>query len=59
MKQESRFIPPMQACETLSVCRNTLMKMAKECGAVVRFGGIVRIDMEKLIANLESNHSGE
>lgn len=47
-----------QAIDRYKISRGTLMKYAEECGAIVRFGKSVRIDIEKFDKNLESCERG-
>jgi hypothetical protein len=58
VNEESRFVPIQTACGILNTSRNTMMRLADEAGAVVRFGRSVRIDTKKLIAHVEETCSG-
>ncbi|MCM1026383.1 MAG: DUF6462 family protein [Roseburia sp.] len=40
-----KYATVSEAMERYRMCRNTLMKLAEECGAVRRFGGAVKIDI--------------
>ena len=42
------------ACDDLHVCRNTLMKLAKQANAIRRIGTRVLIDMESIDIYLKS-----
>lgn len=45
---DGRFQTVLTACGDLNVSRNTLMRIAAEANAIVRFGRSVRIDMPVL-----------
>lgn len=51
--ENGRYLPADKACLQINVSRNTLMKIAAECNAVVRFGRSVRIDMVALNEYIE------
>lgn len=44
------------ACAQVNVSRNTLMKIASECNAIVRFGRSVRIDMPVLYKHIDTEY---
>lgn len=52
---KGRFLTPQGACGDINVSRNTLMRIAGEANAIVRFGKSVRIDMPVLYAFIEAN----
>lgn len=54
-----RYQTPSGACAQLNVSRNTLIKIATECNAIVRFGRSVRIDMEALYNGIDEKYKIE
>lgn len=51
-----RFQPVPVACGLINVSRNTLMRIAGEANAIVRFGKSVRIDMPALYKHIEAEY---
>lgn len=54
VNKNARFQPPKYACEDLNICYQTLMRLATEANAVVRFGKSTRIDMPALYSYIEN-----
>ncbi|RHU86927.1 hypothetical protein DXC27_09610 [Ruminococcus sp. OM08-7] len=52
---DGRYQKVPTACGKVNVSRNTLMKIAGEANAVVRFGKSVRIDMPVLYDYINQN----
>ena len=55
---EGRFQPVTTACGAVNVSRNTLMRIAEEANAIVRFGRTVRIDMPALYKYIDLAYKG-
>lgn len=51
-----RFQPVPTARGLINVSRNTLMRIAAEANAIVRFGKSVRIDMPVLYEHIEAKY---
>ena len=49
----SKLATVPQAVDRYKVSRLTLMKYAEKCGAVVRFGKSVRINIDKMDASID------
>ena len=45
---EARFITMEMAKDRYNLCRDNIIKLAQESGALIRYGRAVRIDVEKL-----------
>lgn len=52
-----RYISIKTATQRYALCRNTIVKLAKEAQAIYKIGRAVRIDSEKLDKYLEDNLS--
>lgn len=48
----ARFVTPEMAKGRYNLCRKNIIKLAKESGALVKYGRAVRIDVEKMDAYL-------
>ena len=48
-----------EACDDLKICRNTLMKLAKQAGAIRRIGARVLIEMVAIYEYLEKQGDEE
>ncbi len=53
---DGRFQPVPTACGIINVSRNTLMRIAGEANAIVRFGKSVRVDMPILIQHIDAKY---
>ena len=53
----SRLENPEQACHTLNMSRGIMMKLAREAGAVYKYGRLVRIDTQVVIDHLRKEHT--
>lgn len=51
-----KYQPVPTACGLINVSRKTLMKIAAEAGAIVRFGKSVRIDMPELYKYIDATY---
>lgn len=51
-----RFQPVQGECAQINVSRNTLIRIASECNAIVRFGRSVRIDMPVLYKHIDAEY---
>lgn len=50
----TKLMTEKQAKERYKICRNTLVKIAKDAGAIRHFGRAVRYDVEKLDKAVEN-----
>ena len=50
-----RYLSIKTATQRYDLCRNTLVKLAKEAEALFKIGRAVRVDSEKLDKYLEDN----
>lgn len=55
VNNEARYQTVPNACGMINVSRNTLMNLASEANAIVRFGKSVRIDMPVLYEYIDTN----
>ena len=53
VNNEARYQTVPNACKEVNVSRNTLMRLASEATAIVRFGKSVRIDMPSLFEYID------
>lgn len=58
LNPNGRFVPIPTACGLINASRNTLMRIASEANAIVRFGKSVRIDTEALYAYIDQTCKG-
>lgn len=56
---KGRFLTAQGACGEINVSRNTLMRIASEANAIVRFGKSVRIDMPVLYKHIDAVYKQE
>lgn len=54
VNSEARYQTVPNACKEVNVSRNTLMRLASEATAIVRFGKSVRIDMPALFKYIDA-----
>lgn len=54
-----RYRTVIGACGEINASRNTLMRVATEANAIVRFGRTIRIDMPVLIEYINSAYKTE
>ena len=55
--EEGVFITDMQAQRRYNMCREGVMKLAEEAGAIIRFGRRLRIDTVKCDAYLRKEYA--
>ena len=53
---EGKFVDRQQASQILNLGLVTVRKLAEEAGASIKIGRAYRIDIDKLIAYIESNY---
>lgn len=53
VNNEAKYQTVPNACREINVSRNTLMRLASEATAIVRFGKSVRIDMPALFRYID------
>ena len=58
VNNEARYQTVPNACKEINVSRNTLMRLASEATAIVRFGKSVRIDMPALFRHIDEAYRG-
>lgn len=54
---EAKFITPEMAKSRYNLCRENIMKLARESGSLVKYGRTVRINVEKFDNHLISEYS--
>lgn len=54
VNNEAMYQTVPNACKEINVSRNTLMRLASEATAIVRFGKSVRIDMPALFKYIDA-----
>lgn len=55
---ESRYLPVPATCQKFNICRGSVMRIAKECNAVIRIGKSVRIDTDLLEKHIQKTYRG-
>ena len=55
--EHTRLETPEQACHTLNMSRGMLIKLAKEAGAVYKYGRLVRVDTPVVIEHLRKEYT--
>ena len=58
VNNEAKYQTVPNACKEINVSRNTLMRLASEATAIVRFGKSVRIDMPALLRHIDETYRG-
>lgn len=53
----ARFVTPEMAKRRYNLCRENIIKLAKESGALVKYGRSVRVDVEKMDAYLINEYA--
>ena len=53
VNEKAKYQTVPNACKEVNVSRNTLMRLASEATAIVRFGKSVRIDMPALFKHID------